>query len=146
MTRIDTVHMLADGSRVIHPPDICLGQVSRCRTKMHEKIRADPLRPVKEVYEEVFQQLLSSATEAVVPSTANETDTTTHCDHAIVFGTHMDKARWERFMEESLPPAGRCPACERPVKRKRGKTNAASLEFHLFQECRKYPWSKKYSA
>ena len=39
---------------VIYSVKVGLRLVEQCRQKMREKIRADPLRPVSEVYEEVY--------------------------------------------------------------------------------------------
>ena len=69
------------------------------------------------------------------------------CGHKVIYGHHYDVSEWERCasLEENQIPADEttiCTACDKEIRRKRGKTMFETLHYHHMKDCAKYLYRK----
>ena len=72
------------------------------------------------------------------------------CSHKIILGKHFCFAEWVNFVREEaeeracrpVADAGKCMVCHETVPGKRGWKAERSRHYHLFNECKEYPYSK----
>ena len=66
---------------------------------------------------------------------------------------HFDRIQWGLYatvdgqLREARVPgegAGHCGVCSDLVPGRRGRSHVQSRQYHLFNDCQMYPWSKSY--